>query len=92
MLVQVGKIAIGFHNLQNYYRHLIFHEIGKHNFKITFIQKIKERYANFTTKQPIKKSLKSGLPLVFTDSAHSLNSSLDNLSKNVGTNVFYCVS
>ena len=44
---------------------------------------------SFTVQQLKWKDIKSGLPLVFIDSAHSLNNSLDNLIKNLGKNDFY---
>ena len=46
-----------FHNLQNYDNydlHLIFEEIGKHNFKINFILKAIEKHMSFTIQQPKK--------------------------------------
>ena len=35
----------------------------------------------FTIKEPKKKGIKPGLPLVFIDRVHLLNNSLDNLVK-----------
>ena len=43
---------------------------------------------SFLIQQPKAKGIKSGLPLVFIDSVHVLNNSLDNLVKNLGKNFF----
>ena len=47
---------------------------------------------NFTIKQPKRKDVKPGLPLVFIDSIHFLINSLENLFKNVKENDFYRLS
>ena len=53
------------------------------------IPKTVEKYLSFTIEQPKKKRIKPGLPLVFIDSVHFLNNSLDNLVKNFGENDLY---
>ena len=55
--------------LQNCDSHLIFQKFGKDNLKIN-IPKTIEKYMSFTIKQPKEKDNKSGLPVVFVDSAH----------------------
>ena len=47
---------------------------------------------SFANEQPKKKSIKPRLPLVFIDSVHFLNNSLDNFVKNSGENDFYLLS
>ena len=47
---------------------------------------------SFTTQQPKEKGFKPELPLVFIDSVHFLNNSLDNLIKNLGESDFYHLS
>ena len=81
-----------FHNLQNYDSHRIFQEIEKCNFKINIIPKTIEKYTSFTIQQPKRECIVPGLPLVFVDSVHFLNNSLDNLVKNLGENDFYHLS
>ena len=57
--------------------------------KLNVIPKTIEKYMSFTIQQPEKKGVKPGLPLVFIDSVHVLNNSLDNLVENLGKNDFY---
>ena len=73
------KIPIVFLSLQNYDSYLIFQEAGKYNFKI--YTKNDRKYMSFTIKQPKKKDIKQGFPLVFEENAHFLNNLLDNLVK-----------
>ena len=77
------------HNLQNYDSHLVFQEIRKYNFEINVMPRTVEKYMSFTIQQPKWEGTKPGLPLVFIDSDHFLNNSLDTLVKNVGNNDFY---
>ena len=44
---------------------------------------------NFTIQQSKKRNIKSGLVLVFIDSIHFLNNSLNKLVENLGENDFY---
>ena len=81
-----------FHNLQNYDSHLVFQEIGKYNFKLNVIPKAMEKCMSFTIQQPKKKGIKPELPLVFVDSVHFLNNSLNNLVENLGEDDFYHLS
>ena len=81
-----------FYNLQNYDSHLTFQEIGKYDFKIHLLPKTIENNMSFANEQPKKKSIKPRLPLVFIDSVHFLNNSLDNFVKNSGENYFYLLS
>ena len=82
------KIPVVFHNLQNYDSYLTLQEIGKYNFKINVIPKT-EKYMSFTIQQPKEKGNKPGLPLLFIDSVHFLNNSIDNFAENLGKNDFY---
>ena len=86
------KNPAGFHNLQNYDSHLTLQKVGKYNFKINVVLKIIETYTSFTIQLPKKKSIKSGLPLVFIDNVHFLNKLQDNLVKNLRENDFYHLS
>ena len=72
-----------FHNLQNYDSHLNLQEIRKYNFKINVTPKTKEKCMSCTIEQPKKNRIKPELSLVFVDSFHFLNNSLDNLLKNL---------
>ena len=81
-----------FHNLQNYSSHLIFQEVERYGFKINLTPKTIKKYMSFTIEQSKKKSIKPGLPIVFVDSVHFLNNSLDNLVKNLRENNFYHLS
>ena len=51
------------------------------NIILKFIRKTIEKYMSFTIKQPKKKDIKPGFPLVFKENAHFLNNLLDNLVK-----------
>ena len=86
------KVSVVFYNLQNYDSHLISQEIGRNNFKINVIPKTTEKYMSFTIQQSKEKGNKPGLLLVFIDSVHFLNNSLDNLVKKLGENDFYHLS
>ena len=86
------KVSVVFYNLQNYDSHLISQEIGRNNFKINVIPKTTEKYMSFTIQQSKEKGKKPGLLLVFIDSVHFLNNSLDNLVKKLGENDFYHLS
>ena len=57
--------------------------------KLNIIPKAIEKYMSFAIQQPEKKGIKPGLPLVFIDSVHVLNNSLDNLVEHLGKNDFY---
>ena len=63
------KVPVIFHNLRGYDGHLIFNELSKFDVKIDVIPNGLEKYiACFLNKN-----------LVFIDSMHSMNSSLDKL-------------
>ena len=47
-------------------------------------QKTKEKCMSFTIEQPKTNSISPGLPLVFIDSVHFSNNSLDNIVTNLG--------
>ena len=47
---------------------------------------------SFTIKQPKIRGFKTGLPLVFIDSAHFLNNLFNDLGKNLGENYVYHLS
>ena len=85
----IKKTPVVFHNLQNYSSNLIFEEVERYGFKINLTPKTIKKYMSFTIEQPKKKSIKPGDPLVFVDSVHFLNNSLDNLVKNLRENDFY---
>ena len=66
------KIPVIFHNLKGYDGHLIMQEIGKFNCEVQVIAQSMEKYVTFRTGN-----------LVFIDSFQFLNTSLDNLVKNL---------
>ena len=65
------KNILMFHNLRGYHSPLIMQEIGKFNVKINVMQNGLEQLMAFTINRN----------LVFTDSVHFMNSSLDELVK-----------
>ena len=65
------RVPIIFHNLRGYYSHLIFCELNKCDVKISAIPDGLEKYMAFFW----------GKNLVFIDSMHFMNSSLDKLVK-----------
>ena len=67
------KIAVVFHNLQNYDLHLIMQEVGKFNLKIHVIPNGLEKYMSFASHNQLS----------FSDSFRFLSSSLDGLFKNL---------
>ena len=72
------KVSVIFHNLRGYDSHLIMQEIDKFDVKISVISNGLEKYMAFT----INKNL------VFIDSMQFMNSSLDELVKNLSDNDF----
>ena len=76
------KVSVIFHNLRGYESHLIMQEIDKFDGKISVISNGLEKYMAFT----INKNL------VFIDSMQFMNSSLDELVKNVSDKVFKYLS
>ena len=70
-----------FHKLQNYDSHLIFQELGIYNFKINVILRTREKYMSFSIEQPKEVIIDCRLSLVFIDSIHFLNGTLDNTFK-----------
>ena len=72
------KVSVIFHNLRGYDSHLIMQEIDKFDVKISVISIGLEKYMAFT----INKNL------VFIDSMQFMNSSLDELVKNLSDNDF----
>ena len=72
------KVSVIFHNLRGYGSHLIMQEIDKFDVKISVISNGLEKYMAFT----INKNL------VFIDSMQFMNSSLDELVKNLSDNDF----
>ena len=55
-------------------------------------QKAITKYMSFIIKQPKRKDIKPGIPLVFIDSLRFINNSLANLVKNLGENEIYHLS
>ena len=72
------KLPVIFHNFRGYDSHLIFKELSKFNCKISVIPNGLEKYMSFTLNGDI----------VFIDSMLFLNSSLDKLAKNLGSEYF----
>ena len=72
------KVSVIVHNLRGYDSHLIMQEIDKFDVKISVISNGLEKYMAFT----INKNL------VFIDSMQFMNSSLDELVKNLSDNDF----
>ena len=72
------KVSVIFHNLRGYDSHLIMQEIDKFDVKISVISNGLEKNMAFT----INKNL------VFIDSMQFMNSSLDELVKNLSDNDF----
>ena len=72
------KVPIIFHNLRGYDSHLIFSEISKLDAKISVIPNGLEKYMAFFLNEN----------LVFIDSMHFMNSSLDKLVKNLSDEDF----
>ena len=67
------KVPAIFHNLRGYDSHLIFNELDKFDVKISVIPNGLEKYMAFFWNKK----------LVFIDSMQFINSSLDNLVKNL---------
>ena len=67
------KIAVVFHNIQNYDLNLIMQEVGKFNLKIHVIPNGLEKYMSFACHNQLS----------FSDSFRFLSSSLDGLFKNL---------
>ena len=72
------KIPVIFHNLKGYDSHLIFSELHKFNLKVDVIPNGLEKYMAFFL----------GRHIVFIDSMHFINSSLDKLIKNLSDEDF----
>ena len=69
------KLVVIFHNLRGYDSHLIFKDLSKFNCKVSVIPNGLEKYMSFTL----------GNNIVFIDSMLFMNSSLDKLVKNLGS-------
>ena len=76
------KVPVIFYNLRGYDSHLIFKELKKFNCKISVIPNCLEKYMSFTLNNNI----------VLVDSILFLNSSLDKLAKNLGSEDFKYLS
>ena len=76
------KVPVIFHNLKGYHSHLISKELSNFNFKISVIPNGLEKYMSFTLNKK----------LVFIDGMLFMNSSLDKLVKNVGSEDFKYLS
>ena len=76
------KLAVIFHNMGGYGSHLIFKELSKFDCKISVITNGLEKYISFTLNRDI----------VFIDSVLFMNSSLDKLAKNLGSEDFKYLS
>ena len=71
------KISVLFHSLKNFDSHLIIQELGKSNLKINAIPNGLKKYMSFSINNNLS----------FIDSFQFLSSSLDNLVKNLNTNL-----
>ena len=76
------KVPVIFHNLKGYDSHLIFKEVSKFIVKISVIPNGLEKYMSFSLNKNI----------VFIDSILFLNSNLDNLATNLGSEDFKYLS
>ena len=76
------KIPVIFYNLRGYDSHLIIKEIGKFDVKVSVIPNGLEKYMAFAI----------NTNLVFIDSMHFMNSSLDSLVKNLSDHDFKYLS
>ena len=76
------KLVVIFHDLRGYDSHLIFKELSKFNCSVSVIPNGLEKYMSFTL----------GKNIVFIDSILFLNSSLDKLVKNLGSEDFQYLS
>ena len=76
------KLPVIFHNLRGYDSHVIFKELSKFNCKISVIPNGLEKYMSFTLNGNI----------VFFGSMLFLNSSLDKLAENLGSEDFKYLS
>ena len=76
------KVLVIFHNLKGYASHLIFKELSKFNCRVSVIPNGLEKYISFTLNKNI----------IFIDSTLFMNSSLDKLVKNLGTEDFKYLS
>ena len=76
------KIPIVFHNLKNYYVHIIIEKLGKFDFKINVIANGLQKYISFSLDNK----------LVFIDSFQFFSSLLDSLVKNLCKNYFQKLS
>ena len=72
------KVPVIFHNLRGYDSHLIFNELDKFDVKIKVIPNGLEKYMAFFLNKNV----------VFIDSMQFMNSSLDNLAKNLSDKNF----
>ena len=76
------KVPVIFHNLRGYDSHLVFKKLSKFNCRVSFIPNGFEKYMSFTLDKNI----------VFIDRMLFLNSSLDKLVKNLGSEHFKYLS
>ena len=76
------NVPVIFHNLRGYDSHLIFKELSKFSCRVSVIPNVLEKYMSFTLNNNI----------VFIDSMLFLNSSLDKLVKNLGSEDFKYLS
>ena len=76
------KISFTFHNIKNYYSHLIKQEQGKFNFKINIIPNVLEKYMTLSINNKLS----------FIDNFRFLSSSLDSLVKNLNKDDFKYLS
>ena len=76
------KLVVIFHNFRGYDSHLIFKKLSKFNFSVSLIPNGLEKYMSFTL----------GKNIISIDSMLFLNSSLDKLVKNLGSEDFKYLS
>ena len=76
------KISFTFHNIKNYYSHLIKQEQGKFSFKINIIPNVLEKYMTFSINNKLS----------FIENFQFLSSSLDSLVKNLNKDDFKYLS
>ena len=78
----IEKVPVIFYNLKAYGSHLIMQEISKFDVKVSVIPNRLENYMSFAINNN----------LVFIDSMHVMNSSLNSLDKNLSDNDFKYLS
>ena len=78
------KIHVAFHKLQNYASHFIFQELRRFHFKINVLPKKIEKNISFNIELNKVVTIDHENSLIFINSLHFLNDSLDYLVRGAG--------